>query len=319
MKNKLKLASFALLVAGLAFTSCKKDKVTTPATEADESSTFAQHSADVNTSNNTADMSMEDAENAIAPSSLSGARVSSGGAIYSNICGASVDTTNQIANKTIVITYTGTSCDGLRNRSGVISIHLTGNKWKDIGAELTITYINYKVTVLSTGKSTTLNGVHTITNVTGGIVNHIGLNTNPTTITRKIRANNMSITFDDGTVRSWSAARKRTWTGSNGTATSLTVEGDTTLAGVSNTEVWGINRAGNAFTTVMNTPIVVNSTCGWYAPVSGMKTHAFNSRVSTITFGTDASGNIVSSGCPQHYIINWTSPLGVAKYYIGTY
>jgi hypothetical protein len=321
MKNKLKLASFALLVAGLAFTSCKKDKVTTPATEADESSTFAQHSADVNTSNNTADMSMEDAENAIAPSSMSGARVSSGSVLYSNICGASVDTTNITSNKTVVITYTGTSCDGLRNRSGSITVQLTtGNRWKDVGAVLTITYANFKVTTISTGKSTTLNGVHTITNVTGGIVNHIGLNTNPTTITRKIRANNMSITFDDGTVRSWSAARKRTWTGSGGVASSLTIEGDTTLAGVSNTEVWGTNRAGNAFTTVMNTPLVVNSTCGWYAPVSGMKTHSFNSRVSTITFGTDASGNVVSSPpCPNHYIINWTSPAGVAKYYIGTY
>jgi hypothetical protein len=318
MKNKLKLAAFALLVAGLAFTSCKKDKATTPpTTEADESSTFAQHSADVNTSNNSADMSMEDAENAIAPSSLSGARVSS---LYSNICGASVDTTNITTNKTVVITYTGTSCDGLRTRTGVITVQLTtGNRWKDVGAVLTITYANFKVTTISTGKSNTLNGVHTITNVSGGIVNHIGLNTNPTTIVRKIRANNMSITFDDGTVRSWSAARKRTWTGSGGVVNSLTIEGDTTLASVSNTEVWGTNRAGNAFTTVMNNPLVVNVSCGWWKPVSGMKTHAFNSRVSTITFGTDANGNVMTSGCPNNYIINWTSPLGVAKYYIGTY
>ncbi len=317
MKTKLKLASFALLIAGLVFTSCKKDKVASPATEADEAPAFAQHSADVNTSNNTADMSMEDAENSIAPSSLSGSRVSS---LYTNICGASVDTTQISSNKTVVITYTGTSCDGLRSRSGVISVQLTtGNRWKDVGAVLTITYTNFKVTTISTGKSTTLNGVHVITNVTGGIVNHIGLNTNPTTITRKIRAINMSITFDDGTVRSWSAARKRTWTGSAGVPNSLTIEGDTTLAGVSNTEVWGTNRAGNAFTTVLNTPLVVNSTCGWYAPISGMKTHSFNSRVSTITFGTDANGNIVSTGCPTNYIINWTSPNGVAKYYIGTY
>lgn len=317
MKNKLKLASFALLVAGLAFTSCKKDKATTPNSEADESSTFSQHSSDVNTSNNTADMSMEDAENAIAPSSLSGARVTS---LYSNICGANVDTTQITLNKKVVITYTGTSCDGLKTRSGSITVQLTaGNRWKDVGAVLTITYANFKVTTISSGKSTTLNGTHTIKNVTGGIVNHIGLNTNPTTIIRKIRANNMSITFDDGTVRSWSAARKRTWTGSGGSPVSLTIEGDTALAGISNTEVWGTNRAGNAFTTVVNTPLVVNVGCGWWKPVSGMKTHSFNSRVSAITFGTDASGNIVSSGCPNHYIINWTSPTGVAKYYIGTY
>ena len=314
MKNKLKLASFALLMAGLAFTSCKKDKATTPATEADESSTFAQHSSDVNTSNNTADMSLDDAETALTQTSLGGYRTNAS----SSICNAVVDTF--ISSKKIVITYNGSSCDGLRNRTGVITVQLTsGTHWKDLGAVLTITYVNFKVTTISSGKSTTLNGTHTITNVTGGIVNHIGNAPNPTTITRKIRANNMSITFDDGTVRSWSAARKRTWTGSGGSPVSLTIEGDTTLAGVSNTEVWGTNRAGNAFTTVMNNPLVANVGCGWWKPVSGMKTHSFNSRVSTITFGTDASGNIVSSGCPTHYIINWTSPTGVAKYYIGSY
>ena len=87
----------------------------------------------------------------------------------------------------------------------------------------------------------------------------------------------------------------------------------------SNVETWGVNRAGHSFTTVINTPIVVNSSCGWYAPISGEKTHTVNSRVSTITFGTDANGNIVSSGCPNHYLLNWTTIHGVAKSYVGTY
>lgn len=317
MKNTLKFASFALLVVGLAFTSCKKDKASTSPTEDDESSTFAQQSADVNTANNSADMSFDDAENALAPSSLGGAKMAS---MYPNICGASVDTTQITTLQKVVITYTGTSCDGLKNRSGSISVQLTtGNKWKDVGAILTITYNNFKVTTISTGKSHTLNGVHTLKNTSGGLVAHIGVAPNPSTIVRQIRANTMTLTFDDGTVRSWSAARKRTWTGTGGFPTSLAISGDTVLAGVSNTEVWGTNRAGNAFTTVVSSPITVNSTCGWFSPVSGMKKHTVNSRVSTITFGTDASGNIVSTGCPNHYIINWTSPAGVAKYYIGTY
>ena len=317
MKNTLKFAFSALLVAGLAFTSCKKDKAPTSPTEADESTTFVQHSADVNTSNNAADMSFDDAENALAPSSLGGAKMTS---LYPNICGASVDTTQITTLKKVVITYTGTSCDGLKNRSGSITVQLTsGLKWKDVNAVLTITYNNFKVTTIATGKSHTLNGVHTLKNTSGGLVAHIGNSPNPSIIVRQIRATNMTLTFDDGTVRNWSAARKRTWTGTGGFPTSLSISGDTVLAGVSNTEVWGTNRAGNAFTTVMNTPLTVNSTCGWFSPVSGMKKHTVNSRVSTITFGTDASGNVVSSGCPNHYIINWTSPLGVAKYYIGSY
>ena len=316
MKNLIKISSLSLLVVGLIFTSCKKDRAVVTPDETDESSLFSQHSADVNTSNNSADMSFDDAENALAPSSLSGAKTAS----YTGICGATVDTTQITTNKKIIITYNGNSCDGLRNRTGVITIQLTkGNKWKDVGSVLTITYANFKVTTLSNGKSHTLNGIHTLTNVSGGLVAHIGVSPNPATIVRKIRANNMSLTFDDGTTRSWSAARKRTWTGNSGIVTSLAISGDTVLTGVANTEVWGTNRAGNPFTTVMNTPLVVNSTCGWFSPVSGMKTHTFNSRVSSITFGTDASGNIVSSGCPNHYIINWTSPSGVAKYYVGTY
>ncbi len=319
MKTAIKIASFALVVAGLALTSCKKKETApTPAnpTEADESGTFAQHSADVNTTNNSTDMSMDDAENVLVSSSIGGHRMAS----YAGICNAIVDTSQITSLKKIVITYTGTSCDGLRDRSGSITIQLTtGVKWKDVGSVITITYTNFKVITLSNGKSNTLNGVHTITNVTGGIVAHIGITPNPSTIIRKIRANNMSVTFDDGTVRNWSAARKRTWTGSAGIASGLTIEGDTTLSGVPNTEVWGTNRAGNPFTTVMTVPLVVNSTCGWFNPTSGKKTHTFNNRVSTITFGTDASGNVVTTGCPNHYIINWTSLSGVAKSYIGTY
>ena len=313
MKSIIKIACMAVAIS---LASCKKDKKTVDPSETDETAMFAQHSSDQNNTSNVADMSMDDAENALAPSSLSGFKTST----YANLCGAIVDTSLITSQKKIVITYTGTSCDGLRNRSGVITAQLTtGNKWRDVGAVLTITYANFKVTVISSGKSTTLNGIHKITNVTGGVVAHIGLSPNPSTIIRKIRATNMSITFDDGTVRTWSAARQRTWTGSAGIAMSLSISGDTVLSGVSNTEAWGINRAGNPFTTFMNTPIVVNSTCGWFSPVSGKKTHTVNTRVSSITFGTDANGTVVSSGCPNHFIINWTSPMGVAKSYIGSY
>lgn len=316
MKKTIKAVSLTLLVVGLTITSCKK---TTPdpitSNDTDESSVFTQHSADVTTSNNTADMSIDDAENAIAPSSLSGHRT----VAYAGICGATVDT-SQISIKQITINYNGNSCDGLRNRTGSVTIKLVnGTYWKDAGAVLSIIYTNFKVTVLSNNKSTTLNGSHFITNVTGGIVAHIGISPNPSTIVRKIRSNNMSITFDDNTVRTWSVARARTWSGSAGVVSGLAISGDTTLSGTANTEVWGTNRAGHAFTTVINSPITVNVSCGWYAPVSGMKTHSFNNRVSTVTFGTDANGNTVSTGCPNHYIINWTSMHGVAKSYIGTY
>jgi hypothetical protein len=311
MKKSIKTVALALLVVGLTMTSCKKKTTETPVTaDSDETSTFSQHSGDVTTSNNTADMSFDDAENAIAPSSLSGFRTSA----YAGICGATVDT-SQISIKKITINYNGNSCDNSRFRTGSISVQLVnGLHWKDMGAILAITYTNFKVTVLSNNKSTTLNGSHYITNVSGGIVAHIGLSPNPSTIVRKIRSNNMNITFDDNTVRTWSVNRTRTWTGAAGTVTGLAISADS-----ANVETWGTNRAGHVFTTVINSPIVVSSTCGWFAPVSGKKTHTFNNRVSTVTFGTDANGNVVTTGCPNHYILNWTSLQGAAKSYVGTY
>lgn len=318
MKTTLRLASLAILFVGLSLASCRKDKKTSPdptPTEADETNTFVEQSSDENTANSTSDESLDDAENALGASSIGGFKTASG---VAPLCGATIDSSMKATGK-IIITYTGTSCDGLRNRSGSITIQVVGYpsvKWKDVGAVTTITYNSFKVTNISSGKSTTLNGMHTITNVSGGLVRSI---TSGTPIIRKIRSTTMSLTFDDGTVRNWSVARKRTWTGALGIPTSLTLSGDTTIGGVANIVTWGTNRKGNAFTTAYTDPIVVKASCGWYSPVSGKKTHTAASRVSSITFGTDASGVPVASGCPNHYIVNWTSPSGVAKSYIGSY
>lgn len=317
MKQIIKIASLAILVVGLSLTSCRKDRKTSPdptPTEADETSTFTEQSNDESSANNVSDESMDDAENALGASSIGGFK-SVG---VAPLCGAYADSSLKSTGK-ITITYTGTSCDGYRNRSGSITIQIVGYpavKWKDVGAVITITYNSFKVTNISSGKSITVNGMHTITNVSGGLLRSI---TSGTPIIRKIRSSSMSLTFDDGTVRSWSVARKRTWTGTLGIPTSLSISGDTTIGGVSNIVTWGTNRKGNSFTTAYTSPIVVKSSCGWFAPVSGSKTHTAASRVSTITFGTDASGVPVASGCPNHYIINWTSPSGVAKSYIGAY
>jgi hypothetical protein len=321
MKKTIKLLSLSVLFIGLTLTSCKKKttEVDDTVKEDDETSIFTEHSNDVTTSDNSADMSIDDAENVLSPTSLSGFKGTEVNAFA--ICGANVDTSAITSAKTITITYTGNSCDNLRSRSGSMVIKLvSGAKWRDAGAVISITYNNFKVTTLSNNKSTILNGTHQITNVSGGLVPRIGIAPNPTTIIRKIRGINMSITFDDNTVRSWSAARLRTWTGSAGIPTGLTITGDTTLNGVANTIVWGTNRAGKTFTTVVNTPVVVNSSCGWFSPVSGKKTHTINNRISSITFGTDANGNVASpTTCPNHYLLTWTSLTNVAKSYVGTY
>ena len=315
MKNTLKFTSIAILVLLLFFTSCKKDKVVDTSVEVDESASFSLQSADVNTTNNCSDMSFEDAENVLSQSSLSGAKTAS----FTGICGATIDTSFIKSDKKIIITYNGNTCDGLSNRTGTVTIQLTiGNKWKDLGSVLIMTYAKFRVTNLSTNKYLTLNGEYELTNETGGIIANIGISPNPTTIIRTVKANNIAVTFDNAAVRIWSISRQKTWTGSSGKVTSLSIDGNEDLANVTKTEAWGTNRLGHYFTTVMNIPLVLNSTCGWFSPISGKKTHTFSNRVSTITFGTDVSGNVIPNGCPNHYIVNWNSPKGNAKYYIGT-
>jgi hypothetical protein len=321
MKKIIKVASFTILVVGLAMSSCKKKSKAEepePTPDPDETAVFNEQSSDVSTQDNTMDLAMEDAEYAMSPSSMAG----KGTAVTAyTLCNATIDTT-QIGVKKITITYNGNSCDNGRNRSGNIVIQLVnGTKWADAGAVLKITYNNFKVTRLSNNKSMTFNGTHFITNYSGGIVTRIGFgSTNTTTIIRRLRGFNLNITFDDGTTRTWSVARTRTWTGANGIATSLTIAGDTSMAGVNFTEVWGTNRAGKIFTTVANTPIYFTKSCGWFLPIAGKRTHTVNGRVSTLTFGLDANGAPgAPASCPNHYLVTWTSALGVYKTYLGTY
>lgn len=310
----LKSVSSLLLLAAIGFSACNKkddDKVD----PTDDTLVWNQQANDEQQAYTQADMSMDDAESILASSSLSGFKTTS------LPCNATIDS-SQIATGLITITYSGPSCDGLRSRTGSISILIQNYptvKWKDVGAVAVISFNNFRVTRLSTNKSITLNGAHQVTNVSGGLLRNIGQGGTPGTLVRKIRSSNMVLTFDSGVQRTWSVARRRTWTGASGIPTGLSLSGDTTINGNANTAVWGINRSGNPFITTIGTPVVVNSGCGWYAPVSGYKTHYIGSRNFSVTFGTDSNGNPGGSACPGYYKINWTTVSGQARSYVAQY
>ncbi len=214
-----------------------------------------------------------------------------------------------------MLTYFGKSSDSLRIRSGSITIQLD-TTWHTAGAILSITFSNYKVTNVGTGKSITFNGTHVITNVNGGTI--AGITTNM--IIHKIRGN-VSITFDDGTVRSWSVARKRSYYLTSGAYTeSLT--GDTTVNTYSNVTMWGINRAGENFYVSTPSPVVdyfANSSC-LFKPISGQRIF-YLSHTITATYGVDANGNAETTAgtCPYGYKLNWTNASGTAKQAIVSY
>ena len=80
-----------------------------------------------------------------------------------------------------------------------------GIRWRNPGAALTVTIQNLKITRIRDNKSITINGSHTITNVSGGLLFNL-----PAlgTITHTITSSGMSVTFDDGSQRTWQVGNK---------------------------------------------------------------------------------------------------------------
>ena len=118
----------------------------------------------------------------------------------------------------------------------------------------------------------------------------------------------MQITFDNNTTRTWNIDRTRSISRTNN-ITSVTITGNATQNGISNVATWGINRRGDSFTISIPTPVVLNSSCNFHA-ISGVRVHYGIARVLTVTYGVDASGNIVTSGCPYGYRLNWINHNG---------
>jgi hypothetical protein len=223
------------------------------------------------------------------------------------ICDATVVIDTLSNPRTITITFNGTSCLPGRTRTGVIVVSMAqGVKWKNAGAQINVTFQNFKITRTRDNKSITINGTQTHTNVSGGLlINLPALGT----ITHTITSSNMSITFDNASQRNWQVARQRVFTYNNGVV--ITVTGMHSQGGVTGIAEWGTNRFGNTFTTAITSPLVVRQDCDFRLTTGTVKhmAAAFNA---TASFGLDANGNPTS--CPgtgtYYYKIVWTGPGG---------
>jgi hypothetical protein len=161
---------------------------------------------------------------------------------------------------------------------------------------LNLDFNNVVLTNNASANAFTLNGRHTLTNITGGLARRIMDGLDAGTVTHRHTASGFQLTFPDGSQRTWSVNRLRTFTNAGGQIT-VTVSSDHTENGTANADSWGINRRGDAFINSITTPITSNNTCGWHKPVSGEATHSVGSRSLNVLFGVDASGNAISSGC----------------------
>ncbi len=213
--------------------------------------------------------------------------------VASPICDAvvTIDTTDNP--RTITITYNGKNCDLTRTRKGAVVISFVpGVQWRTAGAVVTVTFQNLAITRLIDNKTITLNGTHTYTDVSGGSL--ISLPNNPgTSITHTITSSDMSITFDNGSQRTWNIARQRVFTYSGGFVITTTgTHSDGSTQGISE---WGVNRFGNNFETAITQPLVIEQSCG-FQMTGGQAQLTNNAGTTTITFGLDAAG--ASTGCP---------------------
>ncbi len=294
---------FALSLIGFStvLTSCKKRR--------EFKKESGQVSEDTKNIQAGIDDCVADANTAVSNNKTINGRVLQIAAIQTNVCGASVDTT-QKSQGILTVTYDGTTvCDG-RKKAGTVKITLVdfvnGKRWVDAGAVLQLDYTNFKVTRTSDNKSITFNGTNTITNVNGGNLVTLYLAWQ-TSLIRKVEGANLTAKFDDNTQATFNLSRKYTFTFS-GNVLLCSGEGEGTSNGISSLENWGTTRDGDSFTSQVVNPVKWNSNCGWPKPLEGkldIKVAAKDFDLIT-TFGVDASGNAVASGCPWGLKVEWT-------------
>ena len=297
-KQILFLSIVALSCTALIFTACQKDS---KSDNNDNSAEVSVQSDDQSRFSNETDQ----VANEVDASLETEAGFGRGGTQL--ICDATITSDTTGSARVITITYNGTNCLGTRTRTGVVTISMPqGVRWKNAGATITVNFQNLKITRVSDNKSITINGTQTITNVSGGLL--ISL---PAlgTITHTITSSNMSITFDNGTQRTWSVARQRVYAW-NAAAPIITITGTHTEGNVTGVAEWGTNRFGRTFITAITQPLVISQACN-YRLISGKVTNVNALATTTVTFGLDVSGNPVS--CPAgvfYFKITWTGPNG---------
>lgn len=296
MKKIFPLIAF---LSTVIFTACEKEG-TTDNTDTE----IPTHSDDQSRFSGETDAIAIDAGIALESSPSFAGRINQAQAV---ICNAAV-TFDTISNpRTITIAYNGVNCVGNATRTGVVVLSMeNGVHWKNAGAALSVNYQDLIITRLIDNKSITINGNQTFINTSGGLlINLPSLGT----ITHTITSSGMSVTFDNGTQRSWQVAKQRVFTYNNGvviTSSGIYDDGNST-----NIAEWGINRFGHAFTSATTQPLIVKQDCN-FRLVSGQVTHISGGMTATATFGLDENGNAIP--CPgtanYYFKLVWTGPNG---------
>ena len=307
--KKLIIYLGVLLLSSSIVTSCKKREKEIAMDE--ETKQFNEDANDIKSESDNVD---NDINSSINNTSIGGRTSAS---YSSELCGVTIDS-SQIANKILFYNFDGsTPCfSPSRTRGGQIKVELiNGNSWKDVGAVLKLTYINFKITKLSNNKSIQFNGVKTLKNVNG--INWFTFLTSASNFKFQSRALNVNVTFENGDQAIWNSARITTWDYIAANVTpgipygyvKFTSNGDTIRNNVSNIDSWGTNRNGQIFQTYYQSPWVSNSYCGFWRPVSGNLSHQVGIYNLGLQLGVNQNGDPSTLTCAYGYKVSWT-PLG---------
>ncbi|MFT3749779.1 MAG: hypothetical protein QM768_15765 [Agriterribacter sp.] len=306
-KNLVIFSLTLFLFTGIV--SCQKEKTSGP----DETKTeISTHSDDQSVFSAEVDAATDDANVALEAAAAFSLREM--GLDTIKVCGGYITWNLESDPQVATITYTGSNCDGSRAKSGSVTVSVAkGTQWKNAGAIVTVRYNNLKITRSWDKKSITINGAQTYINVSGGLLAKLSAQQH---IIHTIASDGLSITFDNGTQRTWKVAKQRDFTYDNGVV--LSVSGNHTEGGIENIAEWGTNRYGAAFTTSTIDPLVVRQDCE-FRLTSGTVKHEVAGISATVTFGLDASGNPVT--CPDNffYKVVYTGPNGNSVSFILPY
>lgn len=296
-QNLIKHFTLILLVSVL-FAACKKNSDSKEMVSTDVQ--IGTHSDDESMVSDEIDAVATDANTLMeSDSSFSGAN----SVVDEIICDASVAVNMESDPVTITVTFNGANCGIKRVRTGVVIFSMAkGTAWKNEGAAIHVLYQDLKITRKSDGKSITLNGSETYTNVSGGLVFQAA---SLGSIIHRISSNDLSVKFDDGTLRTWNVARQKAFTYNDGLV--ITITGTHTEGNENNIAEWGTNRFGNSFVTIISEPMVIKQNCD-FRITSGKLTNSTELYTATATFGLDIAGNATT--CPgsghYYYKLGWT-------------
>jgi len=276
--------------------ACKKDQ---SSSNSDTSAASVQTAADDQTMvSNESDAVSNDATGAVSSQSNTAGLSIEGTKSGSSTLGVdplipcdatiSFDTTTDA--RTVTITYNGANCWGNRTRTGTVVISIPkGVHWKDVGATITLD-VNLTVSRKRDGKAIAIKGQKTITNTTGGLLIDLA---NIGTVTHDISAA-FTITYPNGTTRTWNTAKHRVFTYNNGIVLTTTgTHNDGTNGDVAE---WGTNRFGVAFESRISVPKVIAQSCDFRLTAGENTITRGDNITSVIDYGLDQNGNATS--CP---------------------